>query len=84
MREAAEKAGEEIRKQARKEMNEAVEAMKKRGLNVHAMTPEAEAAWRKIAEGAYPKIRGPMVPADLFDEVQSLLKEFRASKGETK
>jgi TRAP-type C4-dicarboxylate transport system substrate-binding protein len=79
MLEAAAKAGNEIRAQARKEMTESVEAMKKRGLIVHPLTPEAEAAWRKVAEGAYPKIRGSLVPADMFDEVQSLLKEYRAS-----
>src|SRR5258706_5862087 len=78
---AAEKAGQAIRKQGRKEMEDAVEAMKKRGLKVHPLTPEAEAAWRKVAEGAYPKIRGTVVPAELFDEVQKLLKEYRAKKG---
>ena len=46
MRAAAEKAGDEIRTQARKEMIEAVEVMKKRGLVVHELTPEAKAAWR--------------------------------------
>lgn len=80
MLEAAEKAGKEIRTQARKEMGEAVEAMKKRGLTVHAMTPEAEAAWRKVVEGAYPKIRGSVVPAEWFDEVEKLLVEYRAGK----
>ncbi len=80
LRAAAETAGAEIRAQARKEMNESIEAMKKRGLVVHELTPEAEAAWRKIAESVYPKIRGTLVPADMFDEVQSLLKDYRAGK----
>jgi TRAP-type C4-dicarboxylate transport system substrate-binding protein len=80
MLEAAEKAGQEIRTQARKEMTDAVIAMKKRGLRVHTLTPEAEAAWRKVAEGAYPKIRGAIVPAELFDEVQRLLKEYRSGR----
>ena len=80
MLEAAAKAGDEIRAQARKEMTESVDAMKKRGLTVHTLTPEAETAWRKVAEGAYPKIRGALVPADMFDEVQNLLKEYRAAQ----
>ncbi|MGD0650029.1 MAG: TRAP transporter substrate-binding protein DctP [Verrucomicrobiia bacterium] len=80
MREAAEKAGDEVRVQARKEMTEAVDAMKKRGLVVHELTPEAEAAWRGVAESVYPKIRGALVPADMFDEVQALLKEYRGKK----
>ena len=61
-------------------MDESVAAMKKRGLKVHELTPAAEAAWRQIAEGAYPKIRGSIVPADMFDEVQRLLAEYRAEK----
>ena len=77
---AAEKAGKEIRQQSRKEMVDAVEAMKKRGLKVHELTPEAEVAWRKVAESAYPKIRGAIVPAELFDEVLRLLKEYRVGK----
>src|SRR5439155_4304814 len=77
---AAEKAGKEIRTQARKEMVESIEAMKKRGLTVHTLTPEAEAAWRKLAEVVYPKIRGSVVPAELFDEVMKLLKEYRVKK----
>jgi TRAP-type transport system periplasmic protein len=52
--------------------------MKKRGLKVQRVSPEIEAEWRTLAEGAYPMIRGNMVPADLFDEVQRLLREYRA------
>jgi TRAP-type transport system periplasmic protein len=80
MRESAEKAGTDIRKQARKEMEESVEAMKKRGMKVHELTPEATAAWQKVAESTYPKIRGYLVPSDLFDEVLQLLTEYRAVK----
>lgn len=77
---SAEVAGKEIRAQARKEMGESIEAMKKRGLIVHELTPEAEQAWRKVLEPVYPKIRGAIVPAELFDEVQKLLAEYRAGK----
>ncbi len=82
MREAAEQAGAEIRAQSRKEMDEAVEAMKKRGLQVHPLTPKADAAWHKVVDGVYPKIRGQLVPADLFDEVLRLLAEYRGGKHE--
>jgi hypothetical protein len=53
--------------------------MKKRGLNVHPVSPEIALEWQKLAEQVYPKIRGKMVPADLFDEVQRVLQEYRAS-----
>lgn len=78
---AAEKRGAEVRERSRKEDETAIVAMQKRGLQVHAVTPEAQAAWEQTARSAYPKIRGRLVPEDLFDQVERLLKEFRASQG---
>ena len=80
MREAGDVAGTQLRASSRRENEEAVEAMKKRGLKVQEITPEIEAEWRAMAERAYPLIRGKMVPADLFDEVQQLLQEYRAGQ----
>jgi hypothetical protein len=54
--------------------------MQKRGLTVHRATPAIEAEWRTLAAGVYPKIRGSMIPPDVFDEVQRLLQEYRASR----
>lgn len=54
-----------------------VEAMKKRGLTVVPVDPATEALWRQTAEAAYPKIRGPIVPADAFDEARRLVEELR-------
>ena len=79
LRRAGDAAGVELRAISRRENEEAVEAMKKRGLKVQALTPEIEAEWRRMAENAYPLIRGQMVPAELFDEVQQLLREYRAA-----
>lgn len=80
LRKAAEEAGDEINKRARIENDEAVAAMQKRGLIVHPASPEIEAAWVKIAESVYPKIRGKIVPADVFDEVRQLLADYRAGQ----
>ncbi len=55
--------------------------MVKRGLKTHPVTPEVEAEWRRLAADLYPKIRGNMVPADMFDKVQRLLADYRAGKG---
>ncbi len=79
--EAAEKAGEEIRTRSRAENHEAVVAMQKRGLTVEELTPEAEAAWQALAEKAYPMIRGTLMPAEMFDEVQQELAAYRAQQG---
>lgn len=55
----------------------AIAAMKKRGLIVNQATPEIEAEWIREAERSYAKIRGQIVPADLFDEVQRVVNEMR-------
>ena len=78
---AAAKAGKDIQASSRKESDEAVAAMKKRGLHVHEVTPQVEAQWRSEAEKIYPEVRGRLVPADVFDEVQKLVKEYRATGG---
>jgi TRAP-type C4-dicarboxylate transport system substrate-binding protein len=74
---SARAAGEQMKAKGRAEGEQSVEAMKKRGLKVQPVTPQIEAEWRQIAESVYPKIRGHMVPADMFDEVQRLLREYR-------
>jgi TRAP-type C4-dicarboxylate transport system substrate-binding protein len=80
MRAASEKAGVVIRAQARKEVDEAVDAMKKRGLKVTTPTPAQMQEWNTLAESLYPRIRGTMVPADTFDEVMLHLKAYRAGR----
>ena len=78
LRRAGESAGAELRALSRREQEESVAAMKKRGLKVQAVSPEVEAEWRRAAEQIYPMIRGKMVPAESFDEVQRLLEAYRA------
>ena len=51
-----------------------------RGLQIQTLTPEAEAEWQQTVEKFYPRIRGTIVPADLFDEVRRLVAEYRAQK----
>lgn len=55
----------------------AIAAMVKRGLVVNKVTPELEAEWIREIEKVYPQIRGSIVPAPLFNEVQALLQERR-------
>jgi len=81
LRKAAAEAGKLIKADGRRESVESVEAMRKRGLQVHTPTPEIEAEWRRLAEAAYPKIRGGIVPADIFDEAVKQLQAYRAARG---
>jgi len=74
---SAAEAGKQMQAQSRTEASQALEAMKKRGLTVHTVTPELEKEWREFAEGVYPKMRGTMVPTAMFDEVTQLLSAYR-------
>jgi TRAP-type C4-dicarboxylate transport system substrate-binding protein len=83
VRAASDLAGAQIRVKARQEVNEAVDAMKKRGLVVNQPSPEQMREWNALAEQLYPRIRGTMVPAETFDEVFSLLRAYRAGRAKT-
>jgi TRAP-type C4-dicarboxylate transport system substrate-binding protein len=80
VRAASDKAGAEIRTKARQEVEEAVDAMKKRGLTVNTPNAAQMKEWNDLAEKLYPRIRGTMVPAETFDEVMGHLKTFRAGQ----
>jgi TRAP-type C4-dicarboxylate transport system substrate-binding protein len=80
LRKAGEKAGIAMRTQARKEVDEAVAAMQKRGLTVNRPSEAQMREWNTLAEQLYPRIRGAMVPAETFDEVFLHLRAYRAGK----
>jgi len=84
LRNAAAEAGKFIKADGRRESRESIEAMRKRGLQVHAVTPDIEAEWRREIEAAYPTVRGPIVPADIFDEVVKELQAYRAAHAGSK
>ena len=78
--EAASEAGRKIQDASRRENEEAVETMRsKLNLTVHAVSPQVEEEWRTLAESIYPKIRGSIVPADMFDQAKRLVEEYRAA-----
>jgi len=79
---AATATGEKLRVRGRQESEEAIRAMQQHGLQLHALTPAATAEWQELAAQLHPKIRGAIVPADIFDAVQLHLKNFRAGSKE--
>lgn len=81
LRSAGEQAGVAMRTRARAEVDEAVEAMKKRGLVVNRPNTQQLLEWDDLARKLYPRIRGTMVPEETFDEVFRHLATFRAGKG---
>lgn len=71
-------SGKAFQAQGRREADEAVAAMQKRGLTVVTLTPQQLAEWRTASEQLYPKVRGGMVPDDMFDEVMRQVAEYRS------
>ncbi len=76
--EAAAEAELTLRNHRRQLDEGAIEAMRKRGLTVHEPTPEVTQAWQTLMEPTMLKIRGTLVPAEIFDTVQTLLADYRA------
>jgi TRAP-type C4-dicarboxylate transport system substrate-binding protein len=80
VRAASDKAGAQIRTKARQEVEEAVDAMKKRGLTVNKPNPAQMKEWNDLADKLYPRIRGTMVPTETFDDVMAHLKTYRSGQ----
>jgi TRAP-type C4-dicarboxylate transport system substrate-binding protein len=79
---AAEATGAKLRARGRLESEDAVKAMQQHGLQLHELTPAAAAEWQQFAAELQPKVRGAIVPADIFDAVALHLKNFRAGHKE--
>jgi len=77
---AAREAGARLQEEVRKSGERDVEAMKKRGLNVVPVDARARAQWQRLTETIYPKIRGPIVPADAFDQALAYRDEYRKQR----
>lgn len=76
--EASVSAGETLRTHRNTRDDEIIRALEARGLKVTTPTPELERDWQELARKSWPRIRGTMVPAEMFDRVERLLAEYRA------
>jgi TRAP-type C4-dicarboxylate transport system substrate-binding protein len=83
MLEVARETGKQVTAAGRAESEASIAAMVKRGLKIQKATPEIEAEWQAVIDQQRDGIRGKIVPADMYDEAQRILKEYRAngSKG---
>jgi TRAP-type C4-dicarboxylate transport system substrate-binding protein len=68
--------GKKTREDVRKQNDDAIAQMKKRGLNV--AQPADIQAWQAAAEQANAVVRGKVVPASIYDEVKKYRDEYRA------
>ncbi len=60
---------------------DAITTMSARGLKVTKLTPAAMTEFRKTAEALVASMRGPTVPADIYDAAMQARTAFRKSKG---
>lgn len=81
LRATADATGEKIRAQSRQENDAAVKAMQERGLKVHQVPADAEKEWAALAGELQPRVRGSLMPEDIYDAVQKHLAEFRQQSG---
>ena len=75
----AAEVGREVKSRARTEATDAVQAMQKRKLTVHPVSPEVQALWEGAADHIRDRVRGPIVPVEFYDAVHGHLKEFRSA-----
>jgi len=75
--EATRSAGQKLQTQIRESEGRDVAAMQRNGLNVVALDATARAQWQSFAESTYPRIRGAIVPAEVFDEARRWRDEYR-------
>ena len=77
MLESARTAGVGLREEIRKAEANSIPLMQQFGLNVVHADDKAVGEWHQLSESVYPKLRGSIVPTDLFDEVKRLRDEYR-------
>jgi TRAP-type C4-dicarboxylate transport system substrate-binding protein len=78
MKQAALDAAAQMEAASGAEDTVAVTAMKKRGMQIHPVSPELQQEWDQFAKNVlWPKIRGSVVDAASFDEVQQLTLAYR-------
>ncbi|MFN7964639.1 MAG: TRAP transporter substrate-binding protein DctP [Acidobacteriota bacterium] len=80
LRASASETGKAIQVDSRRESVSSIEAMKKRGLKVTVPPPDAMRLWENVATNATQKVRGVLVPPEIFDQVLKLVAEFRAQQ----
>ena len=76
-------AGRRLDARVRRQEQEAIDAMLKRGLKPVAVPSDAFKEWEALTKSIYPEIRGNMIPAEYFDRVLKLRDEYRATHAET-
>lgn len=73
-------AAADLRAEGRRFHTEALATLRKGPkTDVHTLAPEERAQWDALGVELGPKVRGQLVPEKIYDEVQQLLKDYRAT-----
>ncbi|MEM1023341.1 MAG: TRAP transporter substrate-binding protein DctP [Myxococcota bacterium] len=73
----AREEGELSKERVRALGQKSIKAMQKYGLVVHELDEKKQQAWLAAAEKAYPRVRGELVPEEMFDRVKELAEQVR-------
>ncbi len=79
-RAAAERVGDEVKAEIRRQDVKSVEVMKQYGLVVHPVDATQRAAWEAVGESTHSVMRGDIIPEDVFDQAVRTLEEYRAKQ----
>lgn len=82
LEQAAAEAGAKLQARIDQLNDQAVEAMRQRGLSVTRISPENEERWQAVVRAkGIPAFVGTRFPKEIFDAVQEALLEFRRNQG---
>ncbi|MGD8329958.1 MAG: TRAP transporter substrate-binding protein DctP [Acidobacteriota bacterium] len=79
MRRISREIGDQLRADNRDHERRSLEAMLRNGLNQVEVDDDDAAAWKRLTEDNFDKIRGKLVDEEMFDLVIELRDEYRAS-----
>lgn len=74
---ASREAGAKLQAEIRGSEQRDIDNMQKRGLKVVTVNAQQGVEWQKLVTAIFPKVRGPIVPAEAFDEALRYRDEYR-------
>ena len=77
---AAREVGDDLKGEIRRQDTKAISVMQRYGLNVVQVDEATHERWNELARGVYPKMRTEIVPTEVFDRAEALVREYRAAQ----
>jgi TRAP-type C4-dicarboxylate transport system substrate-binding protein len=80
---SAERIAESFQGRIRALDQQAIQVMTEHGLQVISVLPDNKSAWLRPLQDMYPKIRGGIIPEDVFDRALELKLQYRSASKKT-